>query len=426
MLVVGLVLASALLRSYPDNERSLLWASFGLHTLSAVAVIVIVRGVYGSGDMFGYFQAGKFFAGRLRSDFFDMGPRLIEILFQRSPPLPFPGIMAGSNTGSMQAISGFICLFSGESIYGACLLVAFVSFVAKLALFNAMKTGLPEVPSARLAVACMLVPSAVFWSSGLLKEPIAVAGLSAMVHGGSAIVHRNRWLSGMLYVVGGGVVAGLFKGYLLPPFGIGAGFYYVSRAFFASGRTIQPRFLVLGVVVALLSVLITGAALPHFAPETFAEEAHDAQAIGQRVTGGSTYSYGEGSLISQVPLALATVLYRPLVFEASSPLMFISALETLAAAILTIIGLSRTPLNVTVRDILVRPALCFCLGFVLTLAVGVGLTSTNLGTLSRYRVPLVPFYATLLMVLANRRAAATSPLTPATPLDARFTRRRAL
>jgi len=410
MLLVSLVLASALLRSYPDHERSLLWGSFTLHVLSAVAMIVIVRGVYGSGDMFGYFQAGKFFAGRLRSDFFDMAPRLLEILFQRSPPLPFPGIVAGSNTGSMQAISGFICLISGESIYGACILVGFASFVAKLALFNAMKTGLPDVPSARLAISCMLVPSAVYWSSGLLKEPIAVVGLSAMVHGGSALVHRGRWFTGILYVLVGGVVAGLFKGYLLPPFGIGAGFFYTSRAIFASGRNIQPRFLVLGAVLALVSVLITGAALPHFAPETFADEARDAQAIGQRVTGGSTYSYGEGSLLSQVPLALATVLYRPLIFEASSPLVFAGALETLAAAVLTIMALSRTPFTATVRYVLTRPTLCFCLGFVVTLAVGVGLTSTNLGTLSRYRMPLVPFYATLLIVLVSRRATSPSPL----------------
>jgi hypothetical protein len=406
MLVVGVVLASALLRSYSESERSLLWTSFAVHVASAVAMIVIVRGVYGSGDMFGYFDAGRFFAARLRSDFLEMAPRLLEILFQRSPPLPIPWVAVGSNTGSMQAISGFICLFSGDSIYSACLLVAFASFVAKLTLFKAMKTALPEIPSARLIIACMLVPSAVYWSSGLLKEPIAVVGLSMMVHGGSSVVHHNRRFAGLLFIIGGGVLTGLFKGYLLPPFGIGAGFFYVSRAIFASRRTIQPRFLLLAAVLAAVSILITGAALPHFAPDTFEEEARSAQAIGYRTEGGSNYSLGDGGLVSQVPLALVTVLYRPFIFEASNMLMFISALETLAAAILTVLALSRTPWVETVRYVLGRPVLCFCLGFVLTLAVGVGLTTTNLGTLSRYRMPLVPFYATLLVVLWSRRTEA--------------------
>lgn len=266
-----------------------------------------------------------------------------------------------------------------------------------------------------IVIGCTLVPSAVFWSSGLLKEPIAMAGLSAMVYGGHLIVHRDRWFTGLLGILFGGVLAGLFKGYLLPPFGIGVAFFFVSRALFASGRTIRLHLVILGVMVALASILITGAALPHFAAEAFESEALDAQAIGQRVRGGSTYSYGEGSLSAQVPLALATVLYRPLVFEASSFLLFANSLETLAAAVLTVVALSRTPLLTTVRYVLVRPTLCFCLGFVLTLAVGVGLTTTNLGTLSRYRMPLVPFYATFLIVLASRRrgeqerATATAP-----------------
>jgi hypothetical protein len=213
-------------------------------------------------------------------------------------------------------------------------------------------------------------------------------------------------LSGLVCVLGGGGLAGLFKGYLLPPFGIGAGFFYASRALFASGRTVRPRYLFLGALLAVVSVLITGSALPHFAPEAFEDEALSAQAIGQRVQGGSNYTFGAGSLVSQLPLALATVLYRPLIFEASNLLMFISGLETLAAAVLTVVALARTSFGATIRYVLVRPPLCFCFGFVLTLAVGVGLTTTNLGTLSRYRMPLVPFFATLLVVLATRRAGA--------------------
>jgi hypothetical protein len=404
MLVLGVVLASALVRSYPDNERGLLWMSYAAHVISALSMVVIVRGAYGGGDMFAYFRVGSFFSERLRADFLDMAPRLLEILFQRSEPLPMPGIAAGSNTGSMQALSGFICLLAQDSLYAAGVLIGSASFAAKLALFNAMKAALPDIPGTRVAVACMLVPSAVFWSSGLLKEPIAVVGLSAMVFGGHLVVNRDRWFLGLIWVLGGGTLAGLFKGYLLPPFGIGAGFFYVSRAIFASGRVIRPRYLVVAALLALFSIVVTGTAMPHFAPEAFEDEALSAQAVGQRISGGSNYTFGEGSLVSQLPIAFLTVLYRPFIFEVSNVLMLVNALETLAAAVLTIVGLSRTSFSATLRYVLVRPALCFCLGFVLTLAVGVGLTTTNLGTLSRYRVPLVPFYALLLLSIWGRRA----------------------
>ena len=48
------------------------------------------------------------------------------------------------------------------------------------------------------------------------------------------------------------------------------------------------------------------------------------------------------------------------------------------------------------------PVLMFCATFVVTLGIAVGLATTNLGTLSRYRMPLVPFFATLLLLVTAR------------------------
>src|SRR5688572_16234666 len=164
---------------------------------------------------------------------------------------------------------------------------------------------------------------------------------------------------------------------------------------------VKPGYLILGALVAIGSIIGTGTLLPHFAPDTFEDEALAAQAIGARTQGGSNYSIAAGgSLYGSIPLALATVLYRPLIFEASNGLIAVNALEMTAAIVLTIMALTRESLGRTLRFVLGRPALCFALGLVLTLAVGVGLTTTNLGTLSRYRMPLIPFYATLLVVLA--------------------------
>jgi hypothetical protein len=47
------------------------------------------------------------------------------------------------------------------------------------------------------------------------------------------------------------------------------------------------------------------------------------------------------------------------------------------------------------------PFLVFCVVFVIAFGIAVGLTSTNLGTLSRYRSPLLPFFVVLLLVLGK-------------------------
>jgi hypothetical protein len=404
ILIFGYLIASICLRTCSPSERSLLWVSFGAHQVSAVLMVIVTSVVYGWGDLLGYHRMGMFLAEKLRGDFLGLGPRLLMVLLQQAEPLPLPGMVNLSNTGSMQALSGFLCLVCSDSVYGVCLLIASMSFVAKLAIYRSLKAELPGCSERALLVACVLVPSAVFWSSGLLKEPIACIGLAAMVHGAHSIIRYARYVTGVLSLAIGSTIAALFKAYLLPSFGIGAGLFLLSRALFASGRVLKPGYLALAVAIAIGSIVVTGAAFPRFAAETFFDEAQAAQVTGERTEGGSNYSLGGGSLMRQVPLALATVLYRPLLFEASNILVALNAVEMSAAIWLTLLVLSRRRLAQILGEVARTPALCFCVGFVLTLAIGVGLTTTNLGTLSRYRVPFIPFYATLFVALAVRRS----------------------
>jgi hypothetical protein len=48
------------------------------------------------------------------------------------------------------------------------------------------------------------------------------------------------------------------------------------------------------------------------------------------------------------------------------------------------------------------PFLVSSVVFILVFGVGVGLATRNLGSLSRYRMPMMPFYATTLLVLRRR------------------------
>ena len=113
----------------------------------------------------------------------------------------------------------------------------------------------------------------------------------------------------------------------------------------------------------------------------------------------------ERSFLGQLrfaPVALFTSLYRPLLFEARNVQMLINAFETTF-----ILGASMLLLPRGWRAILVpslsNPALAYAVAFALPLALGVGLVSNNLGTLSRYRCPLVPYFFLLVLVLLFAR-----------------------
>jgi hypothetical protein len=411
--LIWIGLTMLIVRNRDAMERRYVWLSLFAHLFCAVFMVVITTYYYGGGDLTAYFWTGKFLAVKLRADFMDLAPTLIDVILQREVALPFPGAFAtGTNTGSMQALSGFLVYFFQESLYATCVAIAGASFWAKVAVYDVIKQELPDAPQGLLRFACLLLPSSVLWSSGLLKEPFAVLGLSAMICGGHKLAaKRMRSPLAALLFLAGLITTGLFKGYIVPVFGLAAGAWYVVRAIQQRYGAIltRGRYLIMGVGLAVGTLMLTSIALPQFAPDILTEEAQSAQQIGSRISGGSNYALNSGSVGEQVPLAVATVFFRPLLIEASNPLILLSSLEMTWLLVLVLTALFRRRLSRTLGQIMSTPALAFCASFALIMSVGVGLTTTNLGTLSRYRMPMMVFYVVLVVTLSAReRKAAPS------------------
>jgi hypothetical protein len=397
-------------RNFVPQERSLLWVSLAAHQLAAIAMILIVQDYYEGGDMLMYQYFGMMHAARMREDFFGVTPAVLELVFQLTDHSPLPGAMAGTNTGSMAGIAALLMFFLNDSLYAACAVIAGATFFAKLAIYDVVRKELPDASKPALLVACLLVPSAVFWSSGMLKEPVAVIGLGMLCRGSYLLATTERRLRGAIWLAIGGLSVGLTKAYLIPPFGLAVATWFIVRA--GKGRVglaTRTGHLVLAAVAAGGIIWMTGSVLPEFAPENFAEEALRAQEVGQRVRGQSHYTLGapaSDTLAGQLalaPQAMINTLFRPVVFEATNPFVFLNSLEMLWLTVALMIALFRRGIVGTLREVMGHPALAAFAVFVLVLSIGVGLTTTNLGALSRYRMPLIPFYAMLVMVLAGSK-----------------------
>jgi cytochrome c oxidase assembly factor CtaG len=79
----------------------------------------------------------------------------------------------------------------------------------------------------------------------------------------------------------------------------------------------------------------------------------------------------------------------------------VNALETTVLTLLFVRLLFTRNLSNVRRQITNNPFLVFCLVFVIAFGIAVGLASSNMGTLSRYRSPLLPFFVVLLFVLGK-------------------------
>jgi len=410
VVVALLVVVAVVAAKYEAYERPYLWASFVAHQLSAVAMVVVTRDYYEGGDMLAYSFFGSLNAARLRDDFFGHGAALLDVFLQREGAAVRLGMM-GSSTGSMHAVSAALMFLFNDSLHAVCAAIAGGAFFAKIAIYDIATHELPSISKKRLLMACLLIPSAVFWSSGLLKEPIAMLGLGAMMRGGYLIAVAKGRMRALAWILSGGLVVALLKPYLLPPLGLGAAFWYMMRAQRRSGVELfrRTRSLAFASVLAFAAIGLTGSVAPYLAPENLAEETLKMQAIGARFEGGSNYTLAPatatslGGQLALVPIAMATALLRPAIFEATSPLVFFNSLEMLIITLLLASVLLRRGLIDTLRTLAGHPALLFCAVFVAGLAIGVGLTTTNLGTLSRYRMPLMPFFGILLAALLVRQ-----------------------
>lgn len=230
------------------------------------------------------------------------------------------------------------------------------------------------------------------------------------------IVRRNVLRASVVFLLASPFIV-FFKGYLLPVLALAAGSWYLVLALRNSRGdvVVKAGHLLLAGALALAVVFATGALLPRFSLDNLDTELARMQAASGAQEGGSSYSLGDeaGEATGQIglaPLALFTALFRPLVFEVKNPLMLTNALETTAFLACTLFApFKRGPL-VAFAELFKRPFLAFCVVFVVIFGTCAGLGSTNLGTLSRYRAPLVPFFAVALVTLvARRRRSELSP-----------------
>ena len=107
-------------------------------------------------------------------------------------------------------------------------------------------------------------------------------------------------------------------------------------------------------------------------------------------------------MLEKAPASINVTLFRPYPWEANKPIVMLSAVEALFFLGFTIVVVFRNnPLRVLKR-IVGDETLQFCLIFTFIFAFAVGISTSNFGSLSRYKIPCMPFYAAFLFIIFNR------------------------
>jgi heme A synthase len=201
----------------------------------------------------------------------------------------------------------------------------------------------------------------------------------------------------------------MVKPYVLFPMVIAIAVWtFVSRQR-AAHRRIELRVgpMLLAITLAVVGLLALGSLFPAFSLEHIAEQAQQQQMAWDRPADSSAVEIGAGqssfaSQIPFVPLALANSLFRPFLFEARNITMLAASIETTVLTFLVVRMFWQTRYSVVRDAILTSPLMAASVTFVFVFGIAVGLTTLNLGSLSRYRLPMVPYYVIFVSVLSRR------------------------
>ncbi|MFD1872249.1 hypothetical protein [Hymenobacter bucti] len=387
-----------------------------LKFVGAIGLGLVYQFYYGGGDTFNYLYHVKVI-GDAFSHSFSLGMQLLLGNDHAQGALPYTARMfwhADSTEYRIVSLSAFLGLFCFNNYTAIALFFAVISFSGMWALYMTMAKIRPQVYK-ELGWTMFYVPSLFFWGSGVLKDSICIGALGWLFYGFYRGTIEKRSIGKSLLI---GLLAAytLFriKVYILLCF-LPAALLWVfnensARIKNATLRTItKPLFFAVGGAIAFYAATNLTKDDDRFAVDKIGERSKITAdylyetSVKQE---GSGYYLGKqdgtiSGMAKLAPQAVVVSLFRPFLWEARNPVMLLSAIEATFFLIFTLRIFWRTGIGVTLSLIGNTPVLLMNFIFVLIFAASVGITSSNFGTLVRYKIPLIPFYLGGLYILQS-------------------------
>jgi hypothetical protein len=332
------------------------------------------------------------------------------------------------NSYMVVRIAFLLDLFTFSTYSATACLFAVLSFIGSWQFYLTFYKQFPHLHG-QLAVAAFFIPSVFFWGSGLLKDSITLACLGIATYQIYTLFIERRWkISSVLLLLLSLFLIFSIKKFILQAY-LPMVILWIGASQLHQFRSVIVRIMLIPFVVIFLlvsgyfTVVKVGEDDDRYEVSKLANTArvtaYDIRYWSGRFA-GSGYSLGDldgtfESMIRLAPQAINVSLYRPYLWEVRNPLMLMSALESLAFLVFTVVVVWRSKRRL--YALLTDYNILFCITFSLILAFAVGISTFNFGTLIRYKIPLLPFFtvALVLMLDGSRNKEELSPLNPGDP-----------
>ena len=340
-------------------------------------------------------------------------PTAENIILRFNPETGYPPIWIYRDPGSF-FVSKIISLFMivcGQSYVVLTLLFGYLTAIASWKVFELVRFY--RITSDWFAaVSILFIPSVAFWCAGISKDTIVLISVFYILHHlfglANKTVDRKFWSLIFIYV--SGYVLFNTRTFMLftvmAPMAVAMSTRVTKRY---KGSILLSNFMRLTIVsIGVLGFLFFLRSQGEEFAKTTNKYLTEAQVQQSDFANNESYGdkrydlgitdYSPIGMITVAPQAILTAIYRPGLWEARSPLLLISGLETAVFIYLTLIFFFKGKINKKIQFIRYNEFLVFSFIFAIILAYFAGFTSGLFGVLVRFKAPLLPF---LLIVLTT-------------------------
>lgn len=285
------------------------------------------------------------------------------------------------------------------------LIFSMISFTGVWRLYRFFYEQYPQLHR-QFAFAILYLPSFVFWSSGILKDPLCTGALGWITYSLYGMLYQKKnpliYLP-ILFVFSYLLV--VLKVYIIVSYLP----FFALFLLFKNVTLIKSRFVKVMIVLTVITGCVIGflnitramqQALGGFAAEGVTKTIKNYQVNYEAQAGSATSNFSLGvefdgtaqSLVRMAPAAVIATLFRPYLWESKKASTLLSSLESLAMMLFSLYVIIKVGIKRTILTVLNKPIVMYCLMFSLIFALFVGATTLNFGSLVRYKIPSLPFY----------------------------------
>lgn len=314
-------------------------------------------------------------------------------------------------------VTKLVAIFSFFSFGSYAVINLFFSMISFSGVWRLYKFFYEQYPKLhkQFALVILFLPNFIFWSSGILKDPLCTGMLGWLTYSAyCAFKKRTSVIKNITIAVIAAYVLLIVKAYILAAY-IPFFALYLVLSRISIMKSVVVKLLALFTVTVIVSItlfFLSGKIenlLGDYALDKITESvktsqegfANIADVAESSFSLGADFDGSPASLIHIAPAAVTASLFRPYIWESKKISTLLSALESLAFIIFTLYVLYKARLRFFIY-IFKDPVIMYCFWYAILFAMFVGAIALNFGTLVRYKIPCIPFYLAALILILNR------------------------